>query len=220
MWNKAKIVCLAGLALVSCTPSTDIQTMGDDVSSVSDVKPSTAPHSNAIETTETPIGMVPIKTSEKTAPMQARLAAYLIDNSGNIKFAVDTIPIAESVMRQLPGLPAMITTTNPQSGLHLVIDNIQPLPNLAILAVTNLECNEGRLFRGYAAANPSLFTSTSTEGGYAIEAAIPYGLIICDQGDGFEVLALPITHELFKNDSVKNNVLKTLPKDHPLFNSK
>ena len=210
MWTKV-VISMSTLCLLTGCDKTVDQEDGNPIS-VPDAIIAHASHGP-----NQPIGNLSKPSSDtNVAAIEVRLSAYLKGNLSHITFAEGTVPYFQSAGRSEPPLNLNVRGFKSPRGLMLVIRHLERAATSELSSLSMKPCKTGSLYTGYAAANQSLDVYLETEAGPVWDWAIPYGLVICDTGKNFDVLALPVDHTVFAGDTKKMEALKALPKDHPL----
>ena len=165
-----------------------------------------------------PIGLLSEPSSDaNVAAVEDRLSVYLQGNISRITFAEGTVPYLQSAGRSEPPMNLNIRGFKPPRGLTLVIRHLELAAISELSGLSLKPCETGSLYTGYAAANQSLDVYLETETGPVWDWAIPYGLVVCDTGKNFDVLALPVGHIIFAGDTKKIETLRELPEHHPFI---
>jgi len=210
MW-KNFIICVSAMAVLSGCGNA-VGEAGDGSIPVADT-----PRARGDYRPNQPIGRLYTSSpNTKVAAVEARLSTYLKGDVSRVNFAKDTVPYLQSAGGSRPPLNLNVRGLSSRQGLNLVIRHLEPVAINDISGLFLKPCETGSVYTGYAAANPSLDVYLETETGPFWNWAIPYGIVVCDKGEDFDVLALPIEHKIFAEDSKRTETLKALPKDHPL----
>ena len=213
MWNKLVICVVTSLSLIGCS-----NTLGE-----ADDNPALVPNvtiTQANHGPSQPIGhLSKLSSDTNVAAIESRLSTYLKGDVSRITFAKGTVPYFQSAGRSEPPLNVNVRGFKSPRGLVLVIRHLEAAAVSAIPDLPMKPCKIGSVYTGYAAANQNLDFYDETETGPIWDWAIPYGLVVCVTGKDFDVLALPLDHIIFAGDKKKTEVLKMLPKDHPLFDT-
>ncbi len=210
MWTRIVVTVSAISLLIGCGNSVD--EAGDNPGSIRDTT-----KTHADRGPYQPIGYLSKPSSNaNVAAIEDRLSIYLKGDLSRITFAEGTVPYLQSAGRSKPPLNLNVRGFKSPRGLTLVIRHLERVATSELSGLHMKPCETGSLYTGYAAANQSLDVYVETETGPVWDWAIPYGLVVCDAGENFDVLALPVSHIVFAEDTKKMEALNALPKDHPL----